>query len=376
MDLLLLNNYITKDLFNRRRNKLVRALEIHMHAAMEWLCSAQNSQNDGGVSIRYSFLRGWMPSYPETTGYIIPTFLNYGFVTRETEYTHRALKMADWLLSIQKKDGSFNGGPLGSNHDSFVFDTGQIVTGLLAAYTYSDKSKYIDGARKAGNWLVSVQDSGGMWKRYTYHDIPHVYYAMVAWALSELGKCVNDPAYITAACKNVDWALTKQRANGWFDDSGFTEKMHSAPYTHNIAYTIQGILETGICLGRTDYIDAVTSSADSLCDVISDRDFCYGTYDGNWHSDTKYSCLTGDAQIALILLRLYEIFKKQKYLETARFLNRFLCEIQVIDGPSPVRGAIGGSYPIWGRYERFSFPNWATKFFVDSLLMQNKIIYT
>jgi hypothetical protein len=34
-----------------------------------------------------------------------------------------------------------------------------------------------------------------------------------------------------------------------------------------------------------------------------------------------------------------------------------------------VRGAIAGSYPIYGRYERLKYPNWATKFFVDALLM-------
>jgi hypothetical protein len=34
-----------------------------------------------------------------------------------------------------------------------------------------------------------------------------------------------------------------------------------------------------------------------------------------------------------------------------------------------VRGALPGSYPIWGKYEPFAFPNWATKFFADALMM-------
>ena len=33
-----------------------------------------------------------------------------------------------------------------------------------------------------------------------------------------------------------------------------------------------------------------------------------------------------------------------------------------------VRGAIAGSYPIWGRYAPLTFPNWATKFFIDALI--------
>jgi hypothetical protein len=37
------------------------------------------------------------------------------------------------------------------------------------------------------------------------------------------------------------------------------------------------------------------------------------------------------------------------------------------------RGAIPGSFPIWGRYEPFAFPNWATKFFCDALLLEKEI---
>jgi hypothetical protein len=36
---------------------------------------------------------------------------------------------------------------------------------------------------------------------------------------------------------------------------------------------------------------------------------------------------------------------------------------------SDTLGAIPGSFPIWGRYEPFAFPNWATKFFCDALML-------
>ena len=53
----------------------------HVRAAVQWLCRAQDVSGDGGVARSYSLVynpffkrRGWTPSYPETTGYIIPTF--------------------------------------------------------------------------------------------------------------------------------------------------------------------------------------------------------------------------------------------------------------------------------------------------------------
>ena len=39
--------------------------------------------------------------------------------------------------------------------------------------------------------------------------------------------------------------------------------------------------------------------------------------------------------------------------------------------PDPaIRGAVAGSFPIWGRYSMFEFPNWAAKFFADALMME------
>ena len=35
-----------------------------------------------------------------------------------------------------------------------------------------------------------------------------------------------------------------------------------------------------------------------------------------------------------------------------------------------IRGGIKGSQPVWGRYAPMSFPNWATKFFVDAMWLR------
>jgi hypothetical protein len=34
-----------------------------------------------------------------------------------------------------------------------------------------------------------------------------------------------------------------------------------------------------------------------------------------------------------------------------------------------LRGAIKGSQPVWGAYSRLTFPNWATKFFIEAMLL-------
>ncbi|NIR46494.1 MAG: hypothetical protein GWN83_21255, partial [Gemmatimonadetes bacterium] len=56
---------------------------FHAEEAVSWIERAQDATPDGGVSRAYSVgwtahanARGWQNSYPETTGYIIPTILD------------------------------------------------------------------------------------------------------------------------------------------------------------------------------------------------------------------------------------------------------------------------------------------------------------
>lgn len=54
--------------------------ETHLGAALDWLCLAQDVRDgrydEGSVSAGWSFEDGWLPGYPETTDYIIETFID------------------------------------------------------------------------------------------------------------------------------------------------------------------------------------------------------------------------------------------------------------------------------------------------------------
>src|SRR5690242_10434346 len=71
--------------------------QTHLGAALDWLCMAQDvldGQSDaGGVSAGWSFDEGWLPGYPETTGYIVETFIDAATILRRPELTRRANRM-------------------------------------------------------------------------------------------------------------------------------------------------------------------------------------------------------------------------------------------------------------------------------------------
>jgi len=80
---------------------------------MTWLRRAQEAKRPGGVSAVYYQDQGrWEVDYPETTGYIITTFLTYARLTGDDRYLAWAKEMGDWEVNIQAPEGGA-GEPVG-----------------------------------------------------------------------------------------------------------------------------------------------------------------------------------------------------------------------------------------------------------------------
>jgi len=354
-----------------RKSHTTKSIDFALHNAVKWLCLAQDNSPDDGVSEGYHLKHGWLPSYPETTGYIIETFCNYSDLANDTSLKDRALRMADWLVSIQYKDGAI---PDSYFKKKMVFDTGQVLFGFVRAFEETGEQRYREAALKAGKWLIDVQEQDGTWRKFAVGEIPHTYYARVAWSLSRLHSIIGDDQYNESCRKNIEWTLSQQQENGWFNNASFTMAKNDRPYTHTIAYTIRGILESGMYLQSDTYIGAACKAMDGLLGVLPDSGLVYGSYDKNWQGDTRFSCLTGSAQLAIIFFKLYQLTDKEQYLNAGRKINNYLLTKQELRiSNKDVFGAIAGSYPVWGDYIHFMYPNWATKFLIDSLLIEKKI---
>lgn len=74
------------------------------------------------------------PAYPETTGYIIPTFYRYAALTGDNDVRERARRMADWEIEIQHPSGGVLAGALGDSDQPTVFNTGQVLFGWVRAF--------------------------------------------------------------------------------------------------------------------------------------------------------------------------------------------------------------------------------------------------
>ena len=226
---------------SRRDHRVVAiedpGIETSVTAALDWLGSAQDNSlsNDGGIARDYSLVSGWRASYPETSGYIVPTLLR-GLPGRTNQVPReRARAVLDWLVSIQLDGGGFQGGVIGQTPVVPVtFNTGQILIGLASGVRELGDA-YRAPMRRAADWLASTQDLDGAWRS---HPTPFAkagekaYETHVAWGLLEAAREEPARGYAEAALRNIRWALTKQRANGWFADCCLNDASRPLTHTH------------------------------------------------------------------------------------------------------------------------------------------------
>ena len=344
----------------------------HMESAVDWIQRAHSEVTEGGISKGYNLLRGqWAPSYPETTGYSIPTLLNVAAYYFRPELKLLALALADFLMTITKPEGGVVHWQANTNSSPFVFDTGQVIFGWLAAYDVSGEDRYLQSAINAGNWIISIQDQSGSWKSNQYQEVEKVIDTRVAWSLLELNQRYPSVSFVQAAKRNLDWALRQQNYDGWFDNCAFVPG--EDPITHTLAYTAEGLFECGHILDESKYIYSAQILADALLQRQRSDGSLASTYKSDWRDSSRSSCLTGNCQMALLWLRFFEIKGDKTYLDAARKAILFVARTQNISTSNRnVRGGIAGSHPIYARYERFKYPNWAAKFFVDAVLALNK----
>jgi hypothetical protein len=359
---------------------LARDPAEHLVAAIDWLVRAQDATPDGGISRGYCLAwtpywqrRGWQPSYPETTGYILSTFFDAASRLGRPELRERARRMADWEIDVQLPSGAVQGGVIGERAEPTpaVFNTGQVILGWIRAHRELGSEAYLEAARRAADWLLSVQDADGGFAKgrseFSRSDCTS-YYTRVAWPLCALGEYLSEERYVEAGLRGLEHCLARQQANGWFAENCLSDP--ERPLLHTIAYAMRGALEVGLLLGRQDYVERAARTARALAERQRPGGGLAGRFARDWSEAASWECLTGDVQTAIVWWKLGRALGEPELCERARAATRFVMRSQNRAAPEPgVAGGIRGSFPCDGDYGRYEVLNWATKFFADALML-------
>lgn len=345
----------------------------HLSEAADWLKRAQDHGTDRGVSYGTSFGQGFSEaSYPETTGYIINTFLALARFYSDKDYEKRARAMGDWEADIQMPSGAVMGGKFNTSPTPAVFNTGMVLLGWAELFRHTQSASYGVAGERAGRWLLDMQEADGNWIRGNSafaSGNSTLYNVKAAWGLAEMGAALGNQEFIAGAVRNAEYALRKQQDNGWFADCCLEDAAN--PLLHTMAYTMQGLMGVGLVSGRQDFIAGATRTADALMNLMDEDGFIPGKIDRNFKGAVDWCCLTGTAQTAIIWSEIEKQTGDTRYGAAAdKALGYLMARHDISSQDLSIRGGLAGSWPVWGDYGKYQILNWATKFLADALLMR------
>ena len=353
----------------------------HLEAALSWLCKAQDCAG-GGFARGYSLYwhpyfgaRGWQPAYPETTGYIIPTMYLAADQLGNTELLERAEQAAKWKMGVQLPSGAVQGGVIGEPISPAVFNTGQALLGWLTALERTRDARFADAARRAGRFLVEMLGDDGFWREgHSRFAMPGkaLYNAQTAWALAETGTRLGEPDFVSAARHHLQSVVELQHPDGWLPECCLNDPVR--PLLHTLAYAVRGLLEGGNLLRDERVLDGAHRAAASLARRVREDGFMAGRFAAGWVPAATWSCLTGQAQMANVWMRLWHLTGDRAWLEPVPRVISFLKRTQNRTAGDPgLRGGIKGSAPVSGDYGRYEVLSWATKYFADALIRAERL---
>ena len=298
----------------------------------------KNSVPGGGI-INNSHLK---ESYPEVTGYYIPTLMKWGFSALTVSY-------AKWLCSIQHMDGAWYDT---AGKAPYVFDTAQILKGLLAVRDRVDGED--EAIRKGCDWIFSnIEENGrlttpstGEWgEAGICSELIHLYCLS---PLYEAADVFGEPKYRKAAEKVADYYVT-EHAEG-IRTFGFL--------SHFYAYVMEALCD----IGREELARESMKQMERLLD---EKGYIPAYRDVDW------LCSTGMFQLAIVWFKLGDLEHGNTALAYAAKLQN-------------ESGGWYGSYPVSDApkaTDRRAYPDyfadaeisWAVKYFLDAVYFKNKL---
>lgn len=297
--------------------------------AIGWI---KNNSVDGHAIICNT---GKKKGYPEVTGYYIPTLIRWG-------YRDIAIRYADWLIGIQKPDGSWYDT---DNVSPYIFDTAQILKGLIAIREiYNEKNKINSAIVMGTDWILSCMTEEGRlvtpdmtcWgdDSSTCSELIHMYCLS---PIAEAGRIFNRTDYTDKAKKILEY----------YKMNYYDRIMNFSLLSHFYAYVMEALID----MGESDMArDAMSRIAN-----IQKKSGAVPAY-----NNVDWVCSTGLFQFALVWFRLGD-------MEHGLKAFNYACRLQ------NESGGWFGSYLSEDNCDEQNdyFPgaeiSWANKYFLDAL---------
>jgi uncharacterized protein YyaL (SSP411 family) len=357
--------------------KFVGRLPGHQQAlenVFQWIEASLKANGDGGSAAYYTLGRGWKASYPETTGYLIPTLYEYADYSGSEKWSELARSAGEWLLSIQFENGAWQGGQTDSGIGPRVFNTAMILDGMVECYEREGDDRYLKSGERGVHWLLDQTNSEGL---FVHNNVSGggsfdlLSLACMARVIQHLDK---KEELFDRIRPLIDAHIQFQTENHWWRNCNFEGSFKDTALLHHLGYTLDGLVILSEIMGESRYFDTAYRTARKLMSLFEVN----GTLPAYSRSDWTYFqdlggdhsyCLTGYSQLAIVFLKIARIRGDQRYQSTALKIIDIVSAIgNRRPGSEGVNFGLAGSFPIFGNYQPYQFVNWAAKYHAESIL--------
>jgi len=256
---------ITTLLYLYKRTKNKKFLDRAAIAA-EWITTAA-MESSGAVKTRYYYDKtDANPTYSFDnkiiyafdTGMVLNGMINLFKTTKSEKFLDAAIKIAEFLLTMQKSDGTFfsmhdaNTGRSYNADDKWSATSGsyhaKISIGLLNVFEATNDNKFKSSAEKICKASIKSQKSDGRFASLnnTTHLHPHSYSIE---GLTYAHNFFTHHKFINSAVAAIGWALSKQLSSGGLSTS-FSGKIDTNERTDILAQ----VLRMATFMIRQDYL--------------------------------------------------------------------------------------------------------------------------
>jgi hypothetical protein len=143
-----------------------------------------------------------------TTSKTIFTLLELHAATRDRRYLDSAVAAADWLLTMQRRDGSIRSAP-GNDRESLLY-TGQALSALARIHRVTGERKYLDAAAQTSAWLMTRVRRDGCHLGDDYREPNPISSSWVVLSLLDFVRATGDEQIELEVYRCADDLLARQ----------------------------------------------------------------------------------------------------------------------------------------------------------------------
>lgn len=341
---------------------------------LQWF---ENVLNDDGLpASSYSLLLDQLsgPSARTAAHWLEAIVLNSTTVlpvsNNNASYKQHAHTLAEWLVDIQRKDGTW---PVGSNdyknRPPSIFQTGIILCALISySEKFGAKSEITKAIENGVQWLLKLQNENGGWDEYVFGK--HLICTNTAASLIRAGIFFGDSSILNRGKKSIDYYFSFQIGTGFFY---FLPSGQKDYFASDYGFILNGFSKSAFLTDSRPYAEKVWHGLRPLINAGKGHGIIPGIINYDFNAPVNYYSIYGSVMALLTALRICPLLQKSELVYQARSLAHQIAAAQIKSDNKMIGGGFAVSQPSSGGYKPYEISGDAIALFAKSLLLLVKM---